>query len=252
MLHTTERRKDGRNVSAPIFQFSRLPTPVAMGTSAFTITELLIVLTLIGILSAISMPALKGFVTTRRLKASAHTLRSLLTFARDMAVTDRTAHLVVFDFDSDRYWLASSETFNPSNPLTSALTAQNSTVVAAAQNNLNRNSGLQTPPTPGASASRVPLSRSGGVLGVPQPMEQHVTLAAMVTTHNGRTVTVDSGVEYIYFSPTSTSEDAFVYLQNSRNQVMSVTVEAASGRVRVRQLTPQEIEMLGFETSDSF
>ena len=250
MLHTTERRKEGRaeggkderNVSLPIFQSFRLSTPVAMGTSAFTITELLIVLSLIGILSAISMPALKGFVTTRRLKASAHTLRSLLTFARDMAVTDRTAHLVVFDLDSERYWLASSETFDPSNPLTSALTAQNSTVVAAAQNTTNTNP-LATRTTP----AQVPLSRSSGLLGVPQPMEQNVTLAAMVTNHNGRRVTVDSGVEYIYFSPTSTAEDAFVYLQNARNEVMSVTVEAASGRVRVRQLTPHEIEMLGFE-----
>ena len=244
--------KDGRNASPPIFQSPRFSTRVATGTSAFTITELLIVLTLISILSAISMPALKGFAATRRLKASAYTLRSLLTFARDMAVTDRTAHLVVFDFDNERYWLASSETFNPSNPLTSTLTAQNSTVVAAIQNNTQRNSGLQTSPTTGTSTSQAPLARASGILGVPYPMEQNVTLAAMVTNQNGRTVEVDSGVAYIYFSPTSTSEDAFVYLRNTRNQIMSVTVEAASGRVRVRQLTSQEIEMLGFEVSNDF
>ena len=253
MLRTTKRwkgeraegRNQKRNASHSIFESSGLPSPSTMRTSAFTITELLIVLTLIGILSAISMPALKGFVKTRRLKASAYTLRSLLTFARDMAVTDRTTHLVVFDFDNERYWLASSETFDPSSPLRSTLTAQNSTVVAAIQNNPQRNSGLQTPPTTGASTSQVPLARSSGILGVPYPMEENVTLAAMVTNHNGRTVQVDSGVAYIYFSPTSTSEDAFVYLQNSQHQVMSVTVEAASGRVRVRQLTSQEIEMLG-------
>ena len=211
----------------------------------FTITELLIVLTLIGILSAVSMPALKGFAATRRLKASAYTLRSLLTFARDMAITDRTTHLVVFDFDSERYWLASSETFNPSNPRTSALTAQNSTVVAAIQNNASRN-----PLTAGRSTPQGPLTRSSGILGVPYPMEQNVTLAAMITNHNGRTVHVDAGMAYIYFSPTSTSEDALVYLRNSRNQIMSVTVEAASGRIRVRQLTSQEVEILGFKTSD--
>jgi prepilin-type N-terminal cleavage/methylation domain-containing protein len=234
MLRTTVRR-DFRAVSN--FQ----------PQSGFTITELLIVLTLIGILSVISMPTLKGFAATRRLKASAYTLRSLLTFARDMAVTDRTAHLVVFDFDNERYWLASNETFDPSNPLTSALTAQNSTVVAAIQNNTNANR-----LTTGTSAPRAPLARSSGILGVPYPMEQNVTLAAIVTNHNGRTVEVDSGVAYIYFLPTSTSEDAVVYLRNTRNQIMSVTVEAASGRVRVRQLTSQEVEMLGFETSDYF
>lgn len=241
VLRTTERWKAGRSVSHPIFQSSSLPHPVATRTSGFTITELLIVLTLIGILSAMSMPALKGFATTRRLKASAYTLRNLLTFARDMAVTDRTTHLVVFDFDGERYWLASSETFDPSNPLTSALTSQNSTVVAAAQNNINMN-----PLATNGTASQVPLTRSSGILGVPYSMEQDVTLATMVTNQNGRTVQIDSGVAYIYFSPTSTSEDAFVYLQNTRNQIMSVTVEAASGRARVRQLTSQEIEMLGF------
>ena len=213
--------------------------------SGFTITELLIVLTLIGILSAISMPTLKNFAATRRLKSSAYSLRSLLMFARDMAITDRTTHLVVFDLDRDRYWLASSETFNPANPLTSLLTAQNSTVVAAGQS-----SGTGNPLTTRTSTQQVPLARTSGILGVPNAMEQNVTLAAMVTNHNGRTASVDSGVEYVYFSPTSTSEETAVYLQNSRNQIMSVNVEAASGRVRVRQLTPAEIEMLGFETSN--
>ena len=113
--------------------------PNSQSQSGFTITELLIVLTLIGILSAISMPTLKGFAATRRLKSSAYSLRSLLTFARDMAITDRATHLVVFDLDRDRYWLASSETFNPANPLTSLLTAQNSTVVAAGQNSVTGN-----------------------------------------------------------------------------------------------------------------
>ena len=219
--------------------------PNSQPQNGFTITELLIVLTLIGILSAISMPTLKSFAATRRLKSSAYALRSLLTFARDMAITDRTTHLVVFDLDRNRYWLASSETFNPANPLTSLITAQNSTVVAAGQNSANRN-----PITTGTSTQQIPLVRTSGILGVPNTMERNVTLAAMVTNHNGRTASVDSGVEYVYFSPTATSEETAVYLRNSRNQIMSVNVEAASGRVRVRQLIPAEIEMLGIVTSN--
>ena len=199
-------------------------------------------MTLIGVLSAISMPALKGFAATRRLKASAATLRSLLTFARDMAITDRITYLVVFDLDNDQYWLASSETFNPSNPLRSALTAQNSTALAAIQNNTN----AFTTTTTGNTVQQNPLSRASGILGVPHSVEQNVTLAGMVTTYNGRAVQADSGVAYIYFSPNATSEETLVYLRNSRNQIMSVTVEAASGRVRARQLVPTEIEMLGF------
>ena len=217
---------------------------IPLKTLGFTITELLLVLTLIGVLSAISMPALKGFAATRRLKASTATLRSLLTFARDMAITDRTTYLVVFDLDNDRYWLASSETFNPSNPLRSALTTQNSTALAAIQNNINVTAA--TTPTTGNAAPQNPLSRVSGILGVPHSVEQNVTLAAMVTNANGRAVQADSGVGHIYFSPNATSQETLVYLRNSRNQIMSVTVEAASGRVRSRQLVPAEIEMLGF------
>ena len=218
-------------------------SPTSQSQSGFTITELLIVLTLIGILSAISMPTLKGFAATRRLKASAYTIRSLLTFARDMAITDRAAHLVVFDLDNGRCWLASSETFNPSAPLTSALTAQNSTVGTASPTNTTQN-----PITTTNTAQQETLTRTGGILGVPYPMEKGVTLVAMMTNHNGQTVQVDSGVEYVYFSPNATSEEALIYLQNTRNQIMSIAIETASGRVTVQQLASEEVETLGFET----
>ena len=242
MVQATDRRDS--YVARPS-QSQLSGTLTTTGTPGFTVTELLLVLVLIGVLSAISMPALKGFTATRRLKASAYTLRSLLTFARDMAITDRAAYLVVFNLDNGQYWLASSETFNPSNPLRSALTAQNSTALAAIQNNTNG-----TTLTTGNSVQQTPLSRTSGILGVPHSMEQNVTLASMVTNYNGRTVQADAGVAYIHFSPNATSEETVVYLRNARNQIMSVTVEAASGRVRVRQLVPTEIEMLGFETEN--
>lgn len=221
-------------------------SPISQPQSGFTITELLLVLVLIGILSAISMPTLKGFATTRRLKASASTIRNLLTFARDMAITDRTAHLVVFDIDNGRCWLASSETFNPSTPLASALTARNSTVGGATQNNANVNPQATTNPV-----QQEISERAIGILGVPYSMEQGITLAALVTNHSGSTLQSDSGVAYIYFSPNATSEEALVYLQNTRNQVMSIFVEAASGRVTVRQLASEEVEILGFETAEN-
>ena len=241
VLQTRDRRD--RQV-ARLFQRQMFHMRIGARSPGFTITELLLVLTLIGVLSAISMPTLKGFAATRRLKASAATLRSLLTFARDMAITDRTTYLVVFDLDNDRYWLASSETFNPSDPLRSALTAQNSTALAAIQNRTNVMTAATS--TTGNAVQQNPLSRASGLLGVPHSVEQNVTVAAIVTNHNGGAVQADSGVAYIYFSPNATSEETLVYLRNSRNQIMSVTIEAASGRVRTRQLVPTEIEMLGF------
>ena len=196
--------------------------------------ELLLVMAIIAVLSAISMPALKGFASTRRLKASAQTVRNLLVFARDMAITERTAHLVVLDLDRGQCWLASSETFNPQEPLASVLTEgttfrQNTTAAETVQQG---------------------LTRTGGILGVPQALEQQVTLEAVTTNHNGQTAHANSGVEYVYFSPTASSEDTQIYLRNRQNRVMSVTVEAASGRVSVRQLTNEEIAELGFADNE--
>ena len=196
--------------------------------------ELLLVMTIIAVLSAISMPALKGFTSTRRLKASAQTVRALLVFARDMAITERTAHLVVLELDREQCWLASSETFNPQEPLASVLTEE-----TARRQNITA-----------AETAQQGLTRTGGILGVPQTLEQQVTLAAVTTNHNGQTTHVVSGIEYVYFSPTASSEDTHIYLRNSQNRVMSVTVEAASGRVHVRQLTDEEIANLGLTENE--
>lgn len=191
--------------------------------------ELLLVMTIIAVLSTISMPALKGFAASRRLKASAQTVRALLVFARDMAITEQTAHLVVLDLDRELCWLASSETFNPQNPLTSLLTE-----------GTGPRQSLSTEET-----GQRGLTRTGGILGVPQGLERQVTLEAVITNHNGKNAQVNSGVEYVYFSPTASSEDTQIYLRNHQNRVMSITVEAASGHVRVQQLTAEEIANLG-------
>ncbi len=186
------------------------------------------------------MPALKGFATTRRLKASAYTLRDLLTFARDMAITERIPYLVVIDLDRELYWLASSETFNPRDPLTSIVEAENSTVITAQAGTLQRQGAATT------ASGQQALSRTSDILGIPQTLEQNVTFASMVTNHNGRTAQIEDGIEYVYFSPTGTSEETLIYLRNQQNQMMSITVELANGRVHVRQLTPEDIELLGF------
>ena len=91
--------------------------------NGFTLIEVMIVLALIAILSSIAMPSLRGFAASTRLKSTAHAIRDMLNFARDMAITERGAYLVVFDLTANRYWLASSETFNladPSTPLTTS------------------------------------------------------------------------------------------------------------------------------------
>ena len=89
----------------------------------FTLIEVMIVLALIAILSSIAMPSLRGFAASTRLKSTAHAIRDMLNFARDMAITEQAAYLVVFDLTANRYWLASSETFNLGDPVHAGLAA---------------------------------------------------------------------------------------------------------------------------------
>lgn len=184
----------------------------------------MVVLAIIAVLSSVSMPALRGFAATRRLKTSARAIVDTLGFARDMAITERNTHLVVFDIDTNRYWLASSETFDIQNPAASAGRATN---------------------TAPASGEGSMVSRTGGVMGIPQPLNKGVTIAALAITNNGVNQQIVSGVDYVYFSPTASSVDTIIYLRNVNDDVAVITVEAATGRSSIQLLSPQQAQSLG-------
>lgn len=190
----------------------------------FSLMEIMVVLAIIAVLSSISMPALRGFAATRRLKTSAEAIVDTLTFARDMAITERNTHLVVFDMDANRYWLASSETFDIQNPAASARRT------------------IETAPVNG---QQMMVSRTDGVMGIPKPLNRGVSIASFVTTHNGVNQQIIAGVDYVYFTPTATSVDTVLYLRNLNDDAIAITVEAGTGRARVEELSPQQIQTLG-------
>ena len=207
----------------------------------FTLIEIMLVLTLIAILSAVTMPSMRGFTASSRLKSSAHAIRDMLNFARDMAITEKAAHLVVFDFDRNLYWLASSETFDVTDPSTSSITSPSSTVLQATSQN-------QTEQTTAATGQPTTVSRTSMILGIPQKLTHNISLSRMMTNRNSQSSQVESGVDYIYFSPTASSEDTILYIQDKRGKTMSITIESATGRVYLQQVADQERDELGLPT----
>ena len=197
----------------------------------------MIVLTLIVILSSIAMPSLRGFTASSRLKSSVNGVRDMLLFARDMSITERSPYLVVFDFELNKYWLASSDTFEITDPSASSITSPSSTVIPVInQQRLEGESSVTGPPM---------VSRTSNILGHPQSLGKNVTLSRMITNHNFQPSQVDSGVDYIYFSPTGSSEETTLYIQNLQGKLMSITVEGATGRIHTEWLSSQQAEALG-------
>ena len=199
--------------------------------TGFTLIEVMLVLTLIVILSSATMPSLRGFAGSTRLKSSASAIRDMLHFARDIAITEGTTYLVVFDLDQNRYWLASSETFVVSD-LTASLIANESNAINQTE---VRSSELSQPA----------VSRTSMILGIPQEPNHNISLSQMVINHNSQTRHIHSGIDYIYFSPTGSSEELILYIQDQDANVVSISVEAASARVRIQDVGAEESEALG-------
>lgn len=199
--------------------------------SGFTLIEVVLVLTIIVILSSVAMPSLRGFAGSTRLKSSASAIRDMLHFARDMAVTEGTAYLVVFDLDQNRYWLASSETF----------------VASDLQGSLHTNTSNTTSQTRVQSTelSRSAVSRTSMILGIPQQPNHSISLSQMIVNHNSQTRHIDSGVDYVYFSPTGSSQETTLYIQDRDGRVVSISVEAASARVRIQNVYAEQNDASG-------
>lgn len=212
----------------------------------FTLIEIMLVLSLIAILSTVTMPSFRGFAASSRLKSSARAIRDMLNFARDMAITERAGHLVVFDLDRNRYWLASRDTYDATDPLSSSITDRSSTVVQAEIQNPEE----QPPST--TTAQTPTVTRTSMILGVPQTLNQNIVLSRMITNHNVQSEQVDTGVDYVYFSPTASAEDTILYLQDRRGKTISITVERATGRVSIQWVSNEERDTLGLPTDVDF
>ena len=199
--------------------------------TGFTLIEVMLVLTLIVILSSATMPSLRGFAGSTRLKSSASAIRDMLHFARDIAITEGTTYLVVFDLDQNRYWLASSETF--------VVSDLNASLVANGSNAINQTE------VRSSELSQPAVSRTSMILGIPQEPNHNISLSQMVINHNSQTRHIHSGIDYIYFSPTGSSEELILYIQDQDANVVSISVEAASARVRIQDVGAEEREALG-------
>jgi len=192
--------------------------------SGITLVELSIVITIMLILFSITAPSLRNIAPSSKLKGAAQSIRSLLVFARDLAITENTTYLVVFATDEKRYWLASSENFDTTDPIAS-LDAEFAEETSSPENESETEEEEATGP-----------SRAAMILGIPRKLPAGITFDSFSTgDEDSDPEYSDTGAEYIYFTSTGTSIDATILLKNTRDRTTSIIVKEDNGQVSIRK-----------------
>ena len=196
---------------------SKLADTFFLSEQGFTLVEVLIVLTIIVLISTVAAPSFKGFSASSRLKSDVHAIRDLLGFARDTAITEHTPYFVMFDLDRNRYWLADSETFDVDGEIGISATSE---AIAA--------------DTIEAQANTV--SRTSMILIRPRELTQGITIVEINVRHGSQSIQKDTGIDYIYFSPNGSAEDAILVLENSAENLMRISVDSRTANVEVDEI----------------
>ena len=86
---------------------SALPTKISAkgagsgGKGGFTLLELIVVLVIVGLVTALAAPRMIGSLTRAHLRTSVQKVASALRYARSQAVSQRAIYSAVFDFEKN-------------------------------------------------------------------------------------------------------------------------------------------------------
>jgi len=206
----------------------------------FTLIEVVIVIFIMLLMTTVTVPSLKMFADSTKLRTAARSINGLLEFARGSAITERTEYAVLFDPTNGQYWLSLKEFLDESQ---GTLTDSSRTNLAASLEALaEKNSTDNTGTSSRSGNSMVPLTRTGGLLGIPRDFPVGIEI---VQINSPRNTSKSSDVDYVTFYPDSKAEDFEVYLQSASGKTFLISVSESTGRTGIRELTSEEIEQLG-------
>ncbi|MBT3267969.1 prepilin-type N-terminal cleavage/methylation domain-containing protein [Candidatus Poribacteria bacterium] len=202
----------------------------------FTLVEMLVVLAIMSILLTIGAPSLRAFSEGRKLNAAADSVRGLCLYARDAAMAEGEAFVVVFDFTEQSFWLAKEAALEFGD--------LSATVGLGALGPDAEEEAAETGVAVGGAAAG--LTR--GILGRPQDMVKAVVLARIDVDREGAVNTTTVDFDYITFRPDGTAEPASVYFVNTDNRGAVVDVPLAAARTKARRLSQDEMSFAGLST----
>ncbi len=234
-MNRRDEERHGEGATRRFSAFPRLRVPAS--PHGFTLIELSIVIFIILIMTSATVPWMRTFAESTRLRTATRSIRSLMEFARNSAVTQRTEYVVLFDPDQREYWLSLMEFLDTeSGVISDASRTSLSESLASLEERTSTNLSEDEEETMGS------FSRTGGILGIPKELPGGIEI---VLISSPRTAGEEATIEYIAFNSDGTAEDFDVYLQSSSGRVFLLSVEGVTGRTSIRELTDQEIEEFG-------
>jgi len=214
---------------------------VSRAEHGFSLIEVTIVVVIILLMTSATVPLMRNFSESSKLRSAARSIRSLMEFARNSAITERTEYAVVIDSTQQEYWLSLLEFLNESS---GEITAEEFRTSLSEESESTSDEVSTGTLERGEEEIEGAFSRTGGFLGVPRQLPNTIEILQVVSQENRRS---NVEVDYVAFYPNGTAEDCEIYLQSRSERIFLVSITKSTGRTRIKELTTQEIEELGLD-----
>lgn len=223
----------------------------------FTLIEVAIVMFIIVMLTTAATPLMKNFAESTKLRSASRSIRNLMEFAKNSAISERKNYAVVFDRSNSSYWLTLEEYIGGSSlgTVSDIINYMSQSSSTNEQTNDLSNLPGSTKETKNSlqdsETEQSVASRTGSILGIPKELPEGIEIALMnaYSTYSSssyqRVSSSNSDVQYVVFYPDGTAENFELYLQGISGKTFLISVTGSTGLVSIRELSNEELDKLG-------
>jgi type II secretion system protein H len=186
--------------------------------SGFTLIELMVVMVILILLSALVAPAFTRQYYTARLNSAARNLVALMQYARSQAVVEGTTYRLNIDQEGGRLWVTYYDDGQ------------------ATQQNTETEPGFVLDESALGSAREVPDDVQIKQIALGDEALAQLSDEALATIRSQQGQLNEQGTPFITFSPQGTTDGARILLENEYQDHLAVTLDAITGRTAIEEV----------------